>query len=73
MPNYNRHRQIMKDYCVAKVTIIVTNICAMTQSSATLREQKLPLLKSTEGQVANLVSDEKEISSLRQFKIYEAV
>lgn len=61
----------MKDYSVAKVAMILTNTYLITQSSKTLQEaekkKKIPLLKSTEVLVANLVSNNKEISSLRQF------
>lgn len=67
MPNYKPNCQIIKDYSVAKVAMILTN----TQSNKTLQEaqkkKKIPLLKSTEVLVANLVSNNKEISSLRQF------
>lgn len=71
MPNYKPNCQIMKDYSVAKVAMILTNTYLITQSSKTLQEaqkkKKIPLLKSTEVLVANLVSNNKEISYLRQF------
>lgn len=59
----------MKDYSVAKVTIIVTNIYAITHSSKTLQEaqkkEKSPYSNPQKDMWQTWFPNEKEISSLR--------